>query len=232
MISVVIPTVNEAENLARCVTAVRASDSDFEMLVADGGSEDMTLEIARSLGATVLSSRVKQRAAQMNLGARHSCGEILLFLHADTILPWQGLTRIQKCLIDNRIGGGGFARRFDSKSFFLRLTCRLALIRNVAIGWHLGDQAMFVRRKIFDELGGFKCMDLFEDLDFSRRLRAKSKVVTLDPPVFTSARRFAIDGPMRRTVKDLLLTFAYLRGGLTTAKTAKHQTQRGGETCA
>jgi hypothetical protein len=148
----------------------------------------------------------------MNLGAGHAQGEILLFLHADTILAPSGLDIIERTLKNEQIVGGGFARRFDSRSVLLKCTCLLAEVRNRALGWFLGDQAIFVRRSVFLRLGGFRNMDRFEDLDFSRRLGRLGRLVTLRPPVTTSARRFEREGPFRRTVRDFLLTMRYLQG--------------------
>jgi rSAM/selenodomain-associated transferase 2 len=211
MISVVIPTWNEEANLPRTIGAVRQNSVSCELIAVDRGSTDKTSDVATRLGAQVIDSAVLQRAAQMNLGARHATGDILLFLHADTLLPPEGLDCIQRALQSSKVGGGGFARRFDSRSIFLRLTCLLAEFRNRTIGWFLGDQAIFVRRDLFSQLGEFRAMDRFEDLDFSRRLAAVSKLVTLRPRVISSARRFHREGPVARTVSDFLLTMAYWR---------------------
>jgi rSAM/selenodomain-associated transferase 2 len=213
MISVVIPTWNEARDLPRTLAALRQNRAPCDLIVVDGGSTDGTRDLATKLGARVLESDLPQRAAQMNLGARHATGQTVLFLHADTLLPVGGLARIQQTLQSQTVGGGGFARRFDSPSFFLRLTCLLAEFRNRTIGWFLGDQAIFVRRELFSQLGGFRAMDQFEDLDFSRRLASVSKLVTLRPPVISSARRFQKKGPFARTVADLSSTVAYLKRG-------------------
>lgn len=212
MISVVIPTLNEANNLPKCIEAIWDTRENCEVVVVDAGSADGTREIALGLGAEVIAGAVRQRAAQLNLGAGRTHGAVLLFLHADTVIPAQAFQQIAAALMDAGVGGGAFARKFDSNSIFLGLTCAMAEVRNRAIGWHLGDQAMFVRRSVFEKVGGFRLMDRFEDLDFSRRLGAEARVVTLRPPVITSARRFAKEGPLKRTAKDLFLTMAYLRG--------------------
>jgi rSAM/selenodomain-associated transferase 2 len=221
MISVIIPAWNEEANLARAINAAGKSRALNEIIVVDAGSADRTAEVAEALAAQVIHSPIRQRAAQMNLGAERSKGEILLFLHADTILPEAALDSIEGALKNDRVVGGGFARRFDSPSVFLKWTCVLAEIRNRAIGWFLGDQAIFVRRSTFSELGGFSAMDRFEDLDFSRRLARAGRLVVLRPPALSSARRFAREGPLRRTARDLLLTMRYLRDvhGATSATT-------------
>lgn len=213
MISVIIPALNEGASIAQCIRSVAENEPPCEVWVVDGGSSDSTRAIAAESGAKVLESPVRQRAAQMNFGAIHAKGEVLLFLHADTNLPRTAFTRVRSALQRPCIGGGGFTRRFDSNSQFLRVTCWMAEVRNRAVGWHLGDQAMFVRRDLFKQLGGFREIDRFEDLDFSRRLGSITNLATIRPTVVTSARRFAKDGPLKRTIKDLLLTVMYLRNG-------------------
>jgi hypothetical protein len=110
--------------------------------------------------------------------------------------------------------GGAFARHYASPSLLLRLTCALADWRNRIIGWHLGDQAMFVRRGLFFQLGGFRDVERFEDLDFSRRLKDAGRIVTLLPPVISSARRFERNGAAWTTLRDLALTLRYVVRGL------------------
>lgn len=211
VISVIIPTCNEEGTLPATVASVRANSRPHEIIVVDAGSNDKTVAIARELGVMVEISAARQRAAQMNHGARRARGEILLFLHADTRLPKIAFERIEQCLALERIGGGAFARRFDSPSLLLKMTCLLAEMRNRAIGWHLGDQAIFVRRNLFEKLNGFAPWNRFEDLDFSRRLARIALVATLRPPVVSSARRFEKEGAARRTWRDFLLTMQYLQ---------------------
>ena len=116
--------------------------------------------------------------------------------------------------------GGAFVRHYASPSKFLRATCLLARCRNHLIGWHLGDQAMFVRRSIFFQLGGFREVDQFEDLDFSRRLTSLGRIVTLHPGVTSSSRRFE-QGAVARTMRDFCLTIGYLLRGLPQSSTMK-----------
>jgi GT2 family glycosyltransferase len=116
----------------------------------------------------------------MNLGARHAYGAVLLFLHADTVLPTAALDHVASSLSENGIVGGGFARRYDSDSWFLRTTCLFADLRTRWTGWFLGDQAIFVRAETFEKLAGFRDLELFEDLDFSIRMTKTGKVTTLN----------------------------------------------------
>lgn len=210
--TVVIPCLNEAGELARTLEYARRGVPDGELIVVDGGSTDDTVAIARANADSVVSSSKKQRAAQMNLGAEKAASDVFLFLHADTLLPIGAVEVLRKALQNGSVVGGGFARRFDSPSFFLRMTCALAAARCRAFGWFLGDQAIFVRRQVFQALGGFRPMDRFEDLDFARRMQRVGRVATVTPPVVSSARRFEKDGALRRTWQDLRLTAKYLKG--------------------
>ena len=215
MISIIIPTYNEAHFLPATLDAIGAAgiDRPHEILIVDAESSDRTVDLATVHGARVISTATRQRAAQMNLGATRALGNILLFLHADTILPaCAALGRIERALTDPRLTGGAFARRYDSNSWWLRVTCALAEIRGRSSGWFLGDQAIFVRADVFREMGGFKDFALFEDLDFSRRLRVAGRTVILRPAVTSAARRFEQCGPWRTTWSDFLLTCRYLRG--------------------
>jgi rSAM/selenodomain-associated transferase 2 len=212
MISIIIPTFNEARHLPATLKAIQRNQGDHEVILVDAGSFDATIDIALGHGGRVLSTSLRQRASQMNLGAQSAKGEVFLFLHADTRLPQNALEKIEYVMARKNVVGGGFARRYDSSSWFLRGTCALAGVRTRSIGWFLGDQGIFVQRKVFDMLGGFRDLHLFEDLDFSRRLRSQGRVATLRPPVTSSARRFYLCGPWRTTWSDLRATWLYLRG--------------------
>jgi rSAM/selenodomain-associated transferase 2 len=209
-ISVVIPVANEAAALPDCLARINRCSS--EIVVVDAASDDQSAALARFAGCHVVPAPQRHRARQMNLGAAQARGRILLFLHADTWLPPDALAKIIDAIDRRRALGGGFARRYRSRSLTLAMTSRLADIRNRLWGWHLGDQAIFVRRDIFDRLRGYRDIPIFEDLDFSRRLRALGKTMTLTPPAYSSARRFAEKGPLRTTWDDLRLTRRYLSG--------------------
>ena len=212
MISVIIPVFNESCYVPATLAAIEQRATADEIIVVDAGSSDESIAVAIEHGARVVSTTVKQRASQMNLGARSARGDVFLFLHADTRLPQNALTKIESVITKRNVVGGGFARRYDLPSWFLRGTCVLAGVRTRLSGWFLGDQGIFVRRNVFEKLDGFRNFDLFEDLDFSRRMRREGRVVTLRPPVISSARRFSLYGPCRATWKDLLTTCRYVRG--------------------
>ena len=159
MISIIVPTFNEARYLPGTLDAIQRNQSSHEVIVVDAGSSDGTVEIALERGTQLISSSVKQRAAQMNLGAQSARGDVFLFLHADTRLPQDALTKIESARAKRCVVGGGFVRRYESPSRFLRGTCALAGIRTRLSGWFLGDQAIFVRAEVFKILGGFGELD-------------------------------------------------------------------------
>jgi rSAM/selenodomain-associated transferase 2 len=210
-VSVIIPCWNEASNLPRVLARAREAIPGCEIVAACAPSTDQTVAAAEALADRVVFGPRPHRAAQMNGGAAEASGDLLLFLHADTLLP-SGAGDVLAAAARGEAVGGGFARRFDSPSRWLALTCWLAEARCRAFGWFLGDQAIFVRARVFRDLGGYRLMDRFEDLDFARRLKSRGRVVTLRPPVVSSARRFQAQGPVGRTLRDLALTVRYLWG--------------------
>lgn len=212
MISVIIPTDHEAELLGATLAAVGRSTPETEVIVVDGGSGDATVAIASAAGARVVVAPERGRAAQLNHGAAIATGDVLLFLHADTIVPdgWDAAIAATMSA-DATCVGGAFRRRYVPGSWFLRLTCALATWRCRWSGWFLGDQAMFVRRAVFGELGGFAVLPACEDLDFSIRLARRGRTVVLRDVVLSSDRRFRRLGAVRQTWADLVTTGRFLR---------------------
>jgi rSAM/selenodomain-associated transferase 2 len=210
-ISVIVPVLNEAQRLREGLAFIGSQVGGVEVIVVDGGSRDESCAIATAADARLLHSPVRQRASQMNLGAREASGLILLFLHADTRLPagWRE-TLLNTFARAPEIVGGAFRRRFDSGSRLLRMTCRLADWRGRRFGWFLGDQAMFVRRSVFEQLGGFASMQPFEDLEFSLRLTRAGRTKLLDARVTSSGRRFESRGALGQTCCDFALTLGFL----------------------
>lgn len=212
MISVIIPTLNEAELLPATLDCLRVNRAPHEILVADAGSTDETTGLADKAGARVIHSPRRGRAAQMNLATTAARGEIFLFLHADTWLGPDALNQIAEALARPGIVGGGFARRFRSPSLFLRLTCAVGAWRSTYLGLFFGDQGIFVRRAVFEQVAGFRDWPVFEDLDFSRRIAQVGQTTMLHSNVVSSARRFATRGAFLTTASDVLLTVRYLAG--------------------
>ena len=191
MISVVIPTLNEAGNLPRLLATLRRQKTTAEIIVVDGGSRDGTRERAVDCLVTVLNS-TPGRGVQLRAGAASASGDIILFLHADSIFPEGGLDRIEAALADAPdVVGGNFRVLFDGDSAFSRwLTGFYAWFRGY--GLYYGDSGVFVRREVYHALGGIRPIALMEDYDFTRRLeRAGRTCCIAEPPLVTSSRRFA-----------------------------------------
>jgi rSAM/selenodomain-associated transferase 2 len=197
-ISVIIPTRNERYELGNTIHSI-GMDPAVEIIVADGGSRDGTQELAAQVADRVVNATAG-RASQLNAGARHASGEILVFLHADTSLPAGALRAIRTCLTDPRNAGGAFRMNVDSGRGSLRLISWGINMRSRWFGLPYGDQAIFVRRSWFEELRGFRSLDIMEDVDFVRRLRRKGRVALLDLEVRTSERRWQINGVCRTTL--------------------------------
>ncbi len=208
-ISVIIPALNEAENILGSLDSIQRQQGEFEIIVVDGCSSDGTADVARRY-AKVIQSKERGRAIQMNAGALRACGEVLVFLHADSRLPQNGLSMLRSAFSDPRIIGGTFTLRFDSRKFLLRLIAFFTRFRFRF--FHYGDQGIFVRRNIFEELGGFKQLPIMEDISFLQRLRRRGRVTLIQQPVTTSARRFLQNGIIRQQLLDILLVVLYLLG--------------------
>lgn len=190
VISVVIPTLNEAENLRQLLAALAADDPEVEIIVVDGGGTDDTVLVARRYGAAVTVTS-PGRGSQLAVGAEMARGDILLFLHADSRWPPGGIGAIREALKANpKSPGGNFRLLFDSGDGFTRwLNGFYAFIR--WLGFYYGDSGIFVRREVYRALGGIRAIALMEDFDFVRRLERVGQTVCIKfPPLVTSSRRF------------------------------------------
>src|SRR5581483_7845817 len=152
-----------------------------------------------------VSSGPRGRALQMNEGAKRAVGEALLFLHADSRLPPGALDAIATALVDSAVAGGAFRLKIDSSRLFLKVIAAAANLRSRWLGLPYGDQGYFVRREIFEKIGGFKTLPIMEDVDFIRRLKQRGAIVLLDAPISTSARRWAAEGYLYATLRNFAL---------------------------
>jgi rSAM/selenodomain-associated transferase 2 len=192
MISVVIPTVNEAARIGGLVSGLRAQDPSCEIIVIDGGSEDDTRAVARAAGASIVAVSRRGRGTQLAAGGAVATGEIIWFLHADTALPAGALAAIERTMADHPdCPGGNFRLLFDGDDPFSRwLNGFYAWLRRR--GLFYGDSGIFVRRTVMRKIDGIMPMALMEDYDFVRRLRrAGTPCCIADPPLVSSSRRFA-----------------------------------------
>ncbi len=217
-VSVVIPTLHEAEGINALIDHLKALDNlgPVEIIVADGAEAADTL-------ATLTHQDVVQihtppgRALQMNAGADKATGNILLFLHADTHLPESGLLRITTAMGNAGKPGtpkaGAFSLAIDSSKPFYRLVERMANARTRLLAMPFGDQALFFHREYFNLLGGFAEIPLMEDVEIMRRIRKRGEpLYIIGPPALTSARRWETEGVLRCWLRNLWLQLRFFLG--------------------
>lgn len=205
MISLIIPTLNEERALPQTLARVALQDRPHEIIVADGGSSDSTVGIARNTGVQCINAP-RGRGPQMNAGASLARGEWLLFLHADTLLPPGALAAIDA--LPPAVEAGCFHQAFSHNYRLLRAVSRLHNWRCKRTRIMYGDQAMFVRRSVFESLGGFSEGDL-EDVKLSERLRARCAPVMLPAVVMTDARKFLAHGIVRSTARVVVILLCH-----------------------
>ena len=187
-VSVIIPTLDEEAALGATLDALARLRGPVEVIVVDGGSRDRTLTLARSHGARAFLAG-RGRGVQMHAGAREAAGDVLWFLHADTLAPADAAERIAEALSDPAVVGGNFRLRFDGARLAARFLTALQPLFGL-MGLVYGDSGIFVRRREYERIGGFRPFPLFEDLDLVRRLRLRGRVVRVPATLVTSSRRF------------------------------------------
>lgn len=211
MISIIIPTLNEESTIGACLQQIERQSGPCEIIVVDGGSRDDTAGVVgRFPHVRWLQASVPGRARQMNLGGQAARGRILLFLHADTRLPPDGLSMIAARMQQAGVVAGSFSLRFDHADAWLRLFARLSRINHTLFTY--GDQGFFMTRRAFDGLGGYAEISLMEDVEIQRRLRKMGRFIKLDRQVVTSARRFLKTGTVRQQLLNTALVLLYYAG--------------------
>ena len=205
-LSIIIPALNEEEHLVATLAAIPAG---LEVIVVDGGSGDASQEIAQKSGATLLVSG-PGRAKQMNLGAQQAKGDVLLFLHADTILPENFQEEVKSCLNKDRAVAGAFRLQLTGSKKGLGLISWGANMRSRLFQLPYGDQAFFMGRKVFTELGGFPEEALMEDFMLVRALRKKGKIVLAEKYVQSSGRKWQEQGLIRTTLINQIILLGFI----------------------
>ncbi|KPK18925.1 MAG: TIGR04283 family arsenosugar biosynthesis glycosyltransferase [Betaproteobacteria bacterium] len=212
MLSIIIPCLNEADGIERTLRALEpVRRRGAEVIVVDGASDDGTAERAAPLADAVIGAP-RGRAPQMNAGAGRARGEILLFLHADTLLPDAADGLIIDGLKRARRGWGRFDVRIDGRHPLLRAVERLMSARSRLTGIATGDQAIFVTRTLFTAAGGFPDIPLMEDIELSKRLKRFSPPLCLNHCIVTSGRRWERRGVLRTVLLMWRLRLEYWLG--------------------
>lgn len=210
MVSIVVPVLNEEKNIKKALEKLRSLKGNKEIIVVDGGSIDNTVSIARSYARVVLSS--KGRAIQMNTGAKLARGEIIWFVHSDSVLEVDSILEIEKEIELGFIGGGFSLYFYDSKSYFMRYIALTSNIRASLLKMFFGDQGIFIRRDKFIEVGGFPEIDIMEDLEYSKRIAKLGRIRRLKKSIGTSSRRFTKGGLLKTFLLMQKLKVLYILG--------------------
>ena len=226
-LSIVIPLLNEADNLPKLMGHLaHLNPAPYQVILVDGGSTDNSVAIAKELieslidsSPSVISGQVIDwqiiesaagRALQMNAGAELATGDVLLFLHADTQLPNHAIADITSAV--RQAAWGRFDVRLDSSTWMLKVVSQMINWRSRLSGIATGDQAIFIKKPLFDQLGGYPQQPLMEDIELCKRLKAIGKPACLRSKVITSARRWQQYGTWRTIGLMWHLRFDYWRG--------------------
>ena len=211
-ISIIVPVLNEAERIHAIISSLRNLDGNKEIIISDGGSTDSTLEKIR--GVKVISAP-SGRASQMNSGALNSTGNILWFVHADSLVSDSSLHDIEDAITNGAAGGFFRLHFYDADDCFMKFIERTSHTRAKKFCLIFGDQGLFIRHDIFDELGGFADIALMEDWEFSRRLKRfhrQGMIRALDTQIGTSARRYIKNGRFNTWLKMNIIKALYIMG--------------------
>ncbi len=209
-VSVIIPTLNEALILEKTISEV-SCHSPHEIIIADGGSEDNTLDIAKKFGLAIVKSP-SGRALQMNAGAKTATGDLLLFLHADSRVDFKSYQKMVAVMRQENKVGGAFSLVIESENPAFKMISRFATMRAKHLNLVYGDQSIFARKEVFREIGGFSSLPICEDLDFYRRLVANGPTVILEEKTFTSARRWVTEGIFFTSLRNSVIATLFLLG--------------------
>ena len=209
-IAVIVITLNEAATIFPCLQRVREA-AGVQVLVADGGSTDATRTLARQAGATVVTAN-RGRGSQLQAGAALARGDLLLFLHGDTLLPPAWERGVRAALANPTVAFGAFRLGIQARGWRFRLVEQGANLRARLLSLPYGDQALFLRQDLFRQVGGYRQIPCMEDLDLVRRLRRHGRFLLAPLTVRTAARRWQRLGIIRTILLNQLLVAAFVAG--------------------
>lgn len=211
-LSIILPVLDEAAGIRAALERLQPLRMHgHQVIVADGGSSDDTPALASGLADHVIST-TRGRASQMNAAVPHAHGDVLLFLHADTRLPDDGLRQIEDACVGNALAWGRFDVRIDGAHPMLKVVARMMNLRSRLTSVCTGDQCIFVRRELFLQVGGYPPIALMEDVALSKRLRAHAHALALPGPVVTAGRRWEKHGVWRTIMLMWWVRLRYFLG--------------------
>ena len=211
-ISIIIPTINEAKNLPLLLSDLSIIHKDKEILIVDGGSEDRTIDIANIYGAKVYKSKERNRGLQINMGAKNSKGEWLIFLHADTRLTHDWFSKIKTILKGDKNFIYYFRFKVNNKKIIFRVLEIFVNFRSKFFKQPYGDQGLIIHKSTYFKNNGFKKIPLMEDVDFFRRLKNKKDLKQLNLSIFTSSRKWEGTNIISQAYKNWKFRRRWLKG--------------------
>lgn len=210
MVSIIIPVLNEEKNIEKSLIQFNRLKGDKEIIVVDGGSSDSTKQIAKRFAKVVLSE--KGRANQMNKGAAKARGDILWFVHLDSIVNEDSIEKIQLAIDEKYVGGGFSLKFYDYDTLFMKYISTTSNLRAKYLGLYFGDQGIFVRRDVFEGVGGYPKQEIMEDWEFSLLIKKMGNLKLINTTIGTSARRFKNGGQLKTHLLMHKIKLLYLLG--------------------
>ncbi len=211
-ISIIIPTINEAYNLPLLLSDLSSIQEEGEIIIVDCGSEDKTIDIANIYGAKVYISKERNRGLQLDLGAKNSKGEWLIFLHADTRLTHDWFSKINSFLKGNKNSVYYFKFKINHKKIIYRVLEIFVNFRSKYFKQPYGDQGLIIHRTNYFKNNGFRRIPLMEDVDFLRRLNNKKDLKQLNSPIFISPRKWERTNIFHQAIKNWHFRVRWLKG--------------------
>ncbi len=211
-ISIIIPTINEANNLPLLLSDLSIIQKQGEIIIVDGGSKDKTIDVANIYGAKVYKSKERNRGLQLDMGAKKSKGDWLIFLHADTRLTHDWFTKINSVLKGDENYIYYFKFKVNDKKIIYRVLEILVNFRSKYFKEPYGDQGLIIHRSIYLKNNGFRKISLMEDIDFLRRLNKKKDLKQLNLPLFTSSRKWERSNIFLQAIKNWSFRKRWLKG--------------------
>ena len=211
-ISIIIPTINEANNLPLLLSDLSILNKEGEIIIVDGGSKDRTIDVAQIYGAKVYKSKEKNRGLQLHIGAKNSTGDWLIFLHADTRLTNDWFRKINSFLMENKNSIYYFKFKINHKKIIYRVLEFLVNIRSKYLKKPYGDQGLIIHRTIYFKNNGFREIPLMEDVDFLKRLKKKKDLKQLNSPIFISSRKWEKTNIFIQAIKNWQFRRRWLKG--------------------
>ena len=211
-ISIIIPTINEANNLPLLLSDLSTIHKDGEIIIVDCGSEDKTIDIANIYGAKVFISKERNRGLQLDIGASNSTGDWLIFLHADTRLTYDWFRKTNSILKGNKNSLYHFKFKIDHKKIIYRVLEILVNFRSKFFKQPYGDQGLIIHRSTYFKNNGFRKIHLMEDVDFLRRLNKKKDLKELNSPIFISSRKWERTNIFSQALKNWQFRRRWLKG--------------------